>query len=37
VIVLDHADEEVWGSISGVELIEEWRNGKKLVPIEWVK
>lgn len=34
VIVLDHADQEVWGNIPGVELVEEWR-GKKLVPIDW--
>lgn len=31
IIVLDHADEGVWGEISGVVLTEEWRD-KKLVP-----
>ncbi|MHC8342821.1 DUF3732 domain-containing protein [Pseudomonas sp. RT6P73] len=31
IIVLDHADDEVWGNIPGVVLTEEWR-GKKLVP-----
>jgi Protein of unknown function (DUF3732) len=36
-IVLDHADEEVWGGIEGVKRTEEWRDGKqKLVPIEWL-
>ena len=34
VIVLDHADQEVWGNLPGVYLVEEWR-GKKLVPLEW--
>jgi hypothetical protein len=36
IIVLDHADREVWGSVSGVSLIEEWRGGMKLVPEEWI-
>ncbi|MDB5584435.1 MAG: hypothetical protein JWR80_9611 [Bradyrhizobium sp.] len=36
VIVLDHADEDVWGDIDGVELIEEWRDGRALVPTDWL-
>lgn len=36
VIVLDHADEGVWGGLDGIELTEEWR-GKKLVPEGWVQ
>lgn len=36
VILLDHADEKVWGDIDNVMLIEEWRDDKKLVPIEWL-
>jgi hypothetical protein len=36
VIVLDHADDGVWGGLDGVELTEEWR-GKKLVPESWVQ
>lgn len=35
VIVLDHADEDVWGRLEGVDLIEEWR-GQALVPQEWL-
>ncbi|MBB4378461.1 DUF3732 domain-containing protein [Bradyrhizobium sp. SBR1B] len=35
-IVLDHADEDVWGGLDGVELTEEWR-GKKLVPQSWME
>lgn len=34
VIVLDHADEEVWGELKNVHLVEEWR-GKGLVPTPW--
>ncbi|MFZ1106387.1 MAG: DUF3732 domain-containing protein, partial [Hyphomicrobiaceae bacterium] len=36
VIVLDHAAEEVWGGIKQVHLVEHWRKGKKLVPMEWI-
>lgn len=35
VIVLDHADEDVWGNLPGVELTEEWR-AKALVPNDWL-
>lgn len=34
IIVLDHADEEVWGKLTNVHRVEEWR-GKGLVPAEW--
>lgn len=34
VIVLDHADQAVWGNLPGVTLVEEWR-GEKLVPLNW--
>jgi Protein of unknown function (DUF3732) len=36
VIVLDHADEGVWGGLDNVVLTEEWR-GIKLVPESWVQ
>jgi hypothetical protein len=35
VIVLDHAPENVWGNIAGGHLVEEWRDGKKLIPKAW--
>jgi hypothetical protein len=35
IIVLDHAGDNVWGSLEGVELIEEWRDGRALVPPNW--
>lgn len=34
-VVLDHAATDVWGGIDGVELVEEWRHGTKLVPESW--
>ena len=34
-IVLDHAGYEIYGNIPEVVQIEEWRNGKKLIPSEW--
>jgi hypothetical protein len=34
IVVLDHADEEVWGELRNVHLVEEWR-GKGLVPTTW--
>ena len=36
VIVVDHAGEAVWGDISGIHLVEEWRNGEKLIPGSWL-
>lgn len=35
IIVLDHADEEVWGELENVHPVEEWR-GKGLVPDAWI-
>lgn len=35
-IVLDHASSEVWGGIDGVVGLPEWRDGTKLVPMEWL-
>lgn len=36
IIVLDHAAEDIWGGLENVHLVEEWREGKKLVPLAWV-
>jgi hypothetical protein len=36
IIVLDHAPREVWGDIPNVVAFEEWREGVKLVPLEWL-
>jgi hypothetical protein len=37
IIVLDHASENTWGDIEGIHLAEEWRDGKKLVPLTWLQ
>ena len=34
-IILDHADKDIYSEIEGVFEVEEWRNGKKLIPEEW--
>lgn len=34
-IILDHADDDVYGQIDGVYEVDEWRNRKKLIPMEW--
>jgi hypothetical protein len=36
IIVLDHAGESVWGEIPSVHLVEEWRDGQKLIPTNWL-
>lgn len=36
VIVLDHAGPDVWGDVRGVHLVEEWREGRALVPQNWL-
>lgn len=36
ILVLDHAGSEVWSDAQGVNLVEEWRDGKALVPTEWL-
>ena len=37
IIVLDHAAENVWGGLEYVHLVEEWREGSKLVPLNWIE
>lgn len=37
VIVLDHASDKVWKDLANINLVEEWRSGKKLVPLDWLK
>lgn len=40
VIVLDHAGDAVWGNLSSVHLVEEWRRGRHreaLVPRQWIR
>lgn len=35
-IILDHASDTVWGKIPNIHLVEEWREGKKLIPSSWI-
>jgi hypothetical protein len=35
-VVLDHAAANVWGTVKGVHLVEEWRGGNKLIPDSWL-
>jgi len=35
ILVLDHASDDIWQGMP-VHEVEEWRNGKALVPAEWL-
>jgi len=35
ILVLDHASKEVWGDVD-VHIVDEWRDGKALVPKAWL-
>jgi hypothetical protein len=35
IIVLDHASEDVWGGLPLVHLVEDWREGRALIPVGW--
>jgi len=37
VIILDHAGADVWGAIPKVTVVEEWRDGKTLIPMDWLQ
>ncbi len=34
-IILDHADDTIYGGIEGVYEVDVWRDGKKLIPEAW--
>ena len=36
IIVLEHADEEIWGEFDNITLVERWRGNDKLIPVEWI-
>lgn len=37
IIVTEHADEDVWGNVESVHLVERWRGeGNKLIPQDWL-
>lgn len=35
IIVIDHAGEMTWKGVSGVNRVERWRKGEKLIPPSW--
>jgi len=35
-IVLEHADKSVYGEVEGVHEVENWRDGRKLIPESWI-
>ena len=35
-VILDHAGSDVWGEVEGVAVVENWRDGGRLVPEEWL-
>ncbi len=37
IIVLEHADEDIWGEFENISLVERWRDGEKLVPQSWIE
>lgn len=36
IIVLEHADASIYGDVEGVHEVCIWRNGEKLIPMEWI-
>ncbi|WP_326975416.1 DUF3732 domain-containing protein [Caproicibacter sp. BJN0012] len=36
IIILEHADEDIWGGLDNITLVERWRGDKKLIPTEWI-
>lgn len=36
-IVVDHAQDDIWGSVSDVHVVENWWTGEKLVPEDWIE
>lgn len=38
IIVTEHADEDVWGGVDSVHLVERWRGeDNKLIPLSWLQ
>lgn len=36
ILVLEHADASIYGDVQGVNEVCIWRNGEKLIPLEWL-
>lgn len=37
ILVLEHADASIYGDVQGVNEVCIWRNGEKLIPLEWIE
>lgn len=37
ILVLEHADNSIYGDVQGVNEVCVWRNGEKLIPLEWIE
>ena len=37
ILVLEHADSSIYGDVQGVNEVCIWRNGEKLIPLEWIQ
>lgn len=37
ILVLEHADASIYGDVQGVNEVCVWRNGEKLIPLEWIQ
>lgn len=36
IIIMEHADEDIWGEFDEITLVERWRGSSKLIPVEWI-
>lgn len=36
ILIMEHADEDIWGEFDDITLVERWRGSDKLIPIEWI-
>ena len=36
ILVLEHADSSIYGDVQGINEVCVWRNGEKLIPLEWI-
>ena len=36
IIVMEHADDDIWGEFDNITLVEKWRGNNKLIPDHWI-
>lgn len=36
ILILEHADSSIYGDVQGINEVCVWRNGEKLIPLEWI-